>query len=79
MRNIAKYSGVAVLLISVVMLAGCVTGGAKGAEVNIVDTELTLEGAKKAAMAMEREIAAMGPGRHRHFHRSTPEWCLTQL
>ena len=61
MRTSAKYSGVAVLLISVVMLAGCVTGGAKGAVVNSVDKELTLEGAKKAAMAMEREIAAMVP------------------
>lgn len=62
MRSITKYTGVAVLLLSGVLLAGCVGGTANGADdVNGVDTKLTLEGAKSTAMAMERELAAMVP------------------
>ena len=61
MRVTTKYAGVAVLLLSGVLLAGCLSGGAKGKDVSIADPDLTLEEAKKTAMAMELELAAMVP------------------
>lgn len=60
MRATTKYAGVAVLLLSGVLLAGCLSGGARK-DVSIAEPDLTLEEAKKTTMAMELELAAMVP------------------
>ena len=62
MRASTKYLSVGAVLLAGVVLAGCVTGGMNGgSDVSGVDSKLTVEGAKRTAMAMEREIAAMVP------------------
>ena len=61
MRRATRGIGIGVVLLVSVVLAGCLGVGSNGEAVSGVDTNLTLEGAKKTAMAMELELAAMVP------------------
>ena len=62
MRRFRWYCGVGVLLLAGIVLSGCLGGGVHGgSDVSGVNTQLTLEGAKKTAMTVERDLAAMVP------------------